>query len=140
MTRTTDLAKIHIGSTALGMDAATYRAMLRDVGDVDSARDLDELGRRKVLQHLHRLGWRATPPKDAARRDYPPERGPMIRKIDAMLLDAGRDRAYVEQGILPRMFGNSAPERLDWCSPDQLRKVIAALNYDARRRAGRSTR
>lgn len=137
MTRKTDLAKIHIARAALGMDDPTYRAMLRDVGDVDSARDLTDLGRRQVLQHLHRLGWRATPPH-AAGPDYPPERGPMIRKIHAMLLDAGRDRAYVEQGILPRMFGAAAPARLDWCSPDQLRKVIAALNYDARRRAGRS--
>lgn len=140
MTRKTDLAKIHIASAALGMETEAYRGMLREVGDVDSARDLDEQGRRRVLQHLHRLGWRAQPPAQSTRPEYPPERGPMIYKVDAMLLAAGRDRAYIEQGILPRMFGDAAPKRLEWCSPDQLRKVIAALNYDAKRRAGRAAR
>lgn len=59
--RAIELAKIHIAATALGMiqpgDRDTYLAMLREVAQVDSAAELDDAGRTKVLSHLRGCGW-----------------------------------------------------------------------------------
>ncbi len=57
--RRTELAKIHITASQLGLkskvDDSLYREMLANVGGVSSAADLDAAGRRKVLEHLDSL-------------------------------------------------------------------------------------
>lgn len=58
--RNIDLAKIHLAKKQLGLDDETYRAMLWTVARVNSAADLDQYGRSKVLQHLKSRGFKLT--------------------------------------------------------------------------------
>lgn len=139
--RTAQIAQIHVAKKALGLDEQLYRDILQDVGGHPSAADLTPLGRAKVLAHFERLGWH---PKGRPAKTVKPvrhwqtgpkpseDRAPMISKIDALLYTAQRDRTYAI-GILKRMFGAAAPERLEWATPAQLHKLIASLVYDAKR-------
>ncbi len=126
--RTRQLAAIHCRMKELGMDRETYEAMLWTVARVDSARDLDEAGRRRVLDHMRTLGG-GRRMRNADSRD----RGPLLKKIKAMLDAAGRKIEYAD-GMAKHMFGVT---RVEWCTPDQLRRIVAALVYDKRRRDAR---
>lgn len=134
--RNRDLARIHILKADLRLDDESYRDMLFAVARVRSAADLDAGGRAAVLDHLQALAGKAQ-----RRRDYPDrphnieseDRGPLLRKIEALLTDAGRPWRYV-RGMAYRMFHG---RQLEFCSAEELRKIVAALVIDARRRGGR---
>lgn len=53
-----------------------------------------------------------------------------MRKIEALLADARRPWAYAD-AIALHSFG---VERVAFCSDEQLRKIVAMLSYDQRRR------
>lgn len=130
--RRRELAKIHLAVKQLGMDDSTYRDLLQEIVQVRSAKDLDERGRRQVLDHLQALGFKS---KASARFAGRPrnitsdDRGPQLAKIEAMLAAAARPWAYVD-GMAKKMF---QVDRVGFCNPEQLRKIIAALTYDAKR-------
>jgi phage gp16-like protein len=126
--RNAQLAKIHIAIKQLGLDDETYRALLWTVARVKSSKDLDTHGRLAVLEHLKARGF-----VDRSRRRPSEDREPLVNKIRAMLHAAERADAYAD-GIAKRMFGS---ERFMWCNPAQLRKIVAALTYDQRRRAAK---
>lgn len=143
--RNRDLAKIHLGKKQLGMDDETYRAMLQFVAGVDSAADLDEAGRYKVLKHLYNRGFVAK----RGKRAHPGQprnlnsmgRGPLLRKIEALLAEKGsREGRYVSWnyalGILKRQY---QVERLEWATSEQLRGVVAALSIHGRRAGGKGS-
>ncbi len=127
--RNADLAKIHLAKKQLGLDDDIYRDMLWTLARVRSAADLDDAGRQAVLDHLKARGF-------TARRKRGPtpagDRSPLLNKVFALLGD--RPVTYAE-GILRHMYRDAAPARLEWANPEQLRKVVAALSYDKRRRA-----
>ncbi len=134
--RRAELAKIHVAKKALGLDDDTYRDMLWTVARVRSAKDLDAAGRAKVLDHLKGRGF-----KPIVKRGNRPgrphninseDRGPLLSKIEALLADAGRSWAYVNKGIVQKRFH---VDRIEFCTPEQLRKIVGMLMYDARRRA-----
>ena len=127
--RRRELAAIHIRKKERGLDDDAYRAMLRDVAGVDSARDLDAHGRQAVLQRLSER----PPRKPWAKRNT----DPMVRKVYARLGD--RPASYAV-GIMRRMFGVEAPDAIEWATGEQLHKVIAALEYDRRRKAASGAR
>lgn len=134
--RKADLAAIHIMAEQLGMitkhDDSAYRDMLWTLERKRSAADLDAGGRKRVRAHLNSLLGDRGP-----RRHYPgaphnidsAERGPLLGKIEAYLAEAGRPWSYAD-GMARKMFH---VDRLALCGPEQLRKIIAALDYDARR-------
>ncbi|RMG56323.1 MAG: regulatory protein GemA [Gammaproteobacteria bacterium] len=127
--RRSDLARIHLAKKQLGLDDEAYRDMLWTIARVRSAADLDDFGRRKVIEHLRKCG--ATFRRPGRRRPKAgKDKAPLLGKVYALLGD--RPASYAE-GILQRMYGKSAPARLEWASTEQLRKVVAALNYDKRR-------
>ncbi len=134
--RRRDLAKIHLAKKQLGLDDDTYRDMLWAVARVRSSADLDFTGLQRVLDHLQRRGFKAV----AGRKPHPgrpaninsEDRGPLLRKVEALLTDAGREWSYAD-AMAKRMFH---VERCQFCEPGQLRKLIAALSYDRKRRAG----
>lgn len=134
--RRRELAQIHIAKKQLGMDDDTYRDMLWACARVRSSGDLDYAGRQRVLEHLKRCGFAPAQPK-AGNAEWgwidraPEEKRKMLRKIIAMLRAAGRPRAYVD-AMCVKMFN---VERLEFCAPDQLHKIVSALTFDARRRA-----
>lgn len=137
--RRRELGKIHLAAKQLGMNEQTYREMLRSVAGVTSAADLDERGRHAVLDHLRAAGFRGAPARGCGYPGRPhnigsEDRGSLLRKIEALLADAGRPWAYAD-GMARRMC---RVERVAFCDPPQLGKLVAALMYDQKRRA-RST-
>ena len=136
--RNSELAMIHIGKQQIGMDDETYRAMLWACGRVHSSKDLDYAGRQKVIDHLKKCGFVVVRPKAGNKHPGRPHnidseaRGPQLRKIEALLADAGREWAYVDS-MAKRMF---QVERVSLCHEGQLQKGIAALSIDQKRRAG----
>lgn len=130
MTHKIALAKIHIAKKQLGMDDDTYRAMLRVHGGVESAKNLSPVGAAKVLAHLERCGFKPISAPKGARPVSAPSRAAQVRKIEAQLTDAGRPWTYAD--ALAKRICNI--ERIDWCEPEHLSKIIAALSYDAKRR------
>lgn len=125
------LAKIHIAKAQLGLDEDTYRALLARVAGVRSAKELSPRQIGAVLAEFQRLGWTPKPAKKAGRGTPKPaaERKALVGKIEAQLAEAGRPWAYAD-GMALKMF---KVERVEWCDTDQLRRLVAALTYDARR-------
>ena len=123
--RHAELAKIHIAKKQLALDEPTYRAMLWTIGRVESSKDLDTHGRQTLLEHLKSRGfvYRARPRPSE-------DREPLVNKIRAMLRAADRADAYAD-AMAKHMFGSA---KFTWCNPEQLRKIVAALVYDAKRR------
>jgi phage gp16-like protein len=130
--RSRELAQIHMAQAALGLDDATYRDALWTVARVRSAADLDAHGRRAVIAHFKARGWA---PRGIGRPRPAATRRPLLGKVFALLGE--RPVAYAE-AILKHMFGDAAPARLEWADSEQLRKLVAALSYDATRRRARA--
>ena len=128
--RNRELGQIHQSAAALGLDDATYRAMLHTVTGKTSAADLDWRERKRVLDHLKAKGAR---PKAKSRPAVSPDRAPLVRKIRAQLINhpTGRLPDSYADGIAKQMFG---VDNYTWCRPDQLETLIQALAVDARRR------
>ncbi len=103
-----------------------------------SAAELDHAGRAKVLAHMRACGWNPAPPKTPTpgrpRAIEGTDRSAQLRKIEALLLDAGRTWDYAH-GLAKKMF---SVERLDFVRPGDLHKLTAALEYDRRRRAAKA--
>ena len=131
------LAKIHIAKSQLGLDDETYRALLARVAGVRSAKDLSPRQIVAVIAEFERLGWKPKTARKTSRTKPNPaaERKKLVSKIEAFLAEANRPWEYAD-GMALRMF---KVERIEWCDFDQLRKVIAALSYDAKRQ-GRPVR
>lgn len=138
--RNRELAAIHVGKRALNLDDDTYRAMLWTCGRVRSSKDLDAAGRQKVIDHMRARGFER---RDGPRQIDRPELGKkpivtedrqgLVNKIEALLAAGGYSWNYARK-TAERMF----KLQLDWCWPDQLQRLVAALEYDKRRRAKRS--
>lgn len=127
-TRRRELAAIHIGAAQIGMQRDAYEDMLWAVARVRSAKDLDNAGRQRVLDHLRACGARF---KRRGRTQPAEGKAGLVGKVRAMLAAAARPDAYAD-GMAKRMFH---VERFEWCNEDQMRRLVAALNYDAKRRA-----
>ncbi len=126
--RRAELGKIHLAKKRLGLDEETYRAMLFTVARVHSARDLDEGGRRQVLEHLRARGFRGK----AKGRSTPAEsKAALLGKLRAQLTACGLSAEYLD-GMARRML---KIDRYEWGTPAQLRKLVAALAYHQNRRA-----
>jgi|SRR3990172_11659104 len=143
--RNRDLAAIHIAKAQLALDDETYRQMLYTIARVKSSADLDFAGRKRVLDHLRARGFKARPDRQqAASHQHPgrpanmdnPDRGPSLRKIEALLADAGRPWAYAD-GMARKMFH---VEKIAWCEADQLHSIIGALMIDQKRRRDRAAK
>lgn len=134
--RNRDLARIHLAKKELGLEDDTYRELLTNLTGKNSAKDLDARQRWKVLLELGKLGARAgtqgqthqgTPPKPQFSKVG------LVKKIEAQLAEAKRPWAYAH-AMAKRMF---QVDQVQWCEVDQLRRIVAALTYDAKRH-GRS--
>ena len=129
--RRRDLAKIHVGAKELGLSREDYEALLWSVGRVRTSKDLDAHGRRAVIEHMRSRGFR---PKRKGRTRPAPDRELMVAKIRALLINApggARPDSYAD-AMAQRMF---EVERFEWCKPDQLHRLIQALEVDKRRRS-----
>ncbi|WP_435100805.1 gp16 family protein [Arhodomonas sp. AD133] len=134
--RRRQLAAIHAQARRVGLDPHgdrdAYEQMLQAVAGVRSAGKLDAAGRRKVLDHLKRVGGRQRPRKaDYPNRPHNIDRQPMLTKIEALLADMGLPWRYAD-AIAKRQTGI---ERVAWLRrPDHLEGVIAALHVEQEKR------
>jgi phage gp16-like protein len=121
------LAAIHMGKKALNLDEDTYRDMLENVTGKRSAKDMsmDELV--KVIQHLDQHGFSkcefGNKPKVKQSKEA------LIGKIEAHLAEHKLHWNYA-RGIAKKMFQKDA---LEFCNEHELHKIVAALEYRARR-------
>ena len=117
--------------------------MLQAVAGVRSAADLDEAGRRTVIEHLKACGAEFRPARESGLRRKapapPPQTERQVRKIRTMLAEDGLPDAYAE-AILQRMCSHPHPVPLQWASSKQLGDVIAALSYRKKRMEKRAAR
>jgi phage gp16-like protein len=122
------LAKVHVARKQLGLDEASYRAVLARITGHNSAGDCNSGELVATLAEFERLGWS---PAAGARRD----RRPHVRKIWAIwgdlkpLLDAADDdvlRAFVRRQThsAKNPEGIGAPE---WLDGVEATKVIEGL-------------
>lgn len=130
------LSKIHIGKKQLGLDDDVYRDVLAQATGKRSCKDMDDGELAAVLNLLQQKGFGADVGAKAYQRTplHFAEQGAMMRKIGALLAQIGKSWAYAH-GIARKMFGVETVQR---CDAEQMRKVLAALNYQARREAQRA--
>ncbi|MCY1293753.1 hypothetical protein D9M68_456160 [compost metagenome] len=124
--------KLQIARRQLGLDDDVYRSILKRVAGVESSKDLGPRQIGRVLAEFERLGWQpkaSAKPKGRATPSPAPDRQALVGKIEAQLASAGRPWAYAD-AMAARMF---QVERVEWCDTDQLRRIVAALAYDAKR-------
>jgi phage gp16-like protein len=134
--RNGDLARIHIAKQQLQISEEDYRAMLWTQGRVKSSKDLDHVGRRRVLDYLVSIGFKPAPAKKAKRPARPaptPDKMKLIRRIRAQLISLERKPDEYADGIAKQMFGERAPTFFEWCTHDQLHAITAALSKQQER-------
>lgn len=132
--RNRQLGRIHAGKKALRLDDDTYRALLERITGYRSAAFLSDRHRTAVLAEMGRLGFKADA-QQARKRVFAGtpkhvKEVPLLRKIEALLADSKRPWAYAH-AMAKQMFGR---DRLEFCRPDELHKLAAALQVDANRR------
>jgi len=128
--RNIELGKIHMAAKKLGLKDDVYRDMLWNVADVRSSKDLDEQGRKKVLDHLKKCGAVF---KSNKRIKPTVGKKALISKVRAFMAEAKRPDSYAD-GMARRMFNVDCYE---WLDAGQLHKLVAALAYDATRNGRR---
>jgi phage gp16-like protein len=116
------LAKVHIAKKELGLDEATYRAVLVRVTGRESAGACGEAQLDAVLEEFKRLGWK--PPE----KRRPKSENPQVRMIWALwaeLCPSLRDgSAAALRSFCRRMTRVDDPE---WLDGKQANLVIEAL-------------
>lgn len=125
------LAKVHLLKKEIGLEDDTYREAIEALFGVRSAAGLTDDQLVRLISHLDPAGAASAGgyPGRPRNMDHP-ERGAMLRKVEALLADAGRPWAYANS-IARKMWG---VQRVEWLSGRKLHAVIAALEYDRRRR------
>lgn len=121
------LAAIHMGKKQLGLDDDIYRDMLEQVTGKRSAKDMSDDDLVKVIQHLDQLGF--------SKRDFGVKpkvrlsKEALIGKIEAHLAENKLHWNYAK-GISKQMFQKEA---LEFCTENQLWRIVAALEYRKKR-------
>lgn len=132
--RTTLLAKIHVAKRDMALSEEVYRDILQTRHGVQSAASLSLAQMKSLIQHFKRLGWQTNSKPDRRPGTKPgsPVEGKraLLSKIEAQLAEVEKPWAYAD-GIARRVC---KVDLVAWCTPAQLRKIVAALNYDAQRR------
>ncbi len=136
--RRRDIARIHILAKTLGLSDDERRDVMFVIARARSCADLDFTGLARVRAHFEQrardLGKLAPHRPGRPRRMHDADRGPMLRKVEALLLDADRPWNYAH-AMAKRMFH---VERIEFCTPYQLHGLIGALMQDQKRRASRA--
>lgn len=136
--RKKELARIHVYRQLLGLDDETYRDLLMKLTGKRSAGDMDTKERWQVINHMKALVYGESP-----RKGYPgkpknmgrPDIGPMLSKIEALLAEANQPWKYADS-MSKRMY---KVEKVQWCTPEQLHKIVAALVYNAKKQGRRTS-
>lgn len=131
--RNRQLGRIHQAKKALALDDDTYRALLERVTGKRSSADMTAAERNQVLAEFARLGFKTDEQQGRTRvfAAKPKVMTPLLGKCEALLADSKRPWAYAH-AMARRMFNVT---RVEWLKPDQLHRLVAALQVDANRAA-----
>ncbi|WP_066568085.1 gp16 family protein [Snodgrassella sp. CFCC 13594] len=124
------IAKIKIGQTQLGLDDATYRALLERVTGHRSCTEMDVGQLESVLAAMRSQGFTPTSPTKHKRPSARTSADPMLRKVGALLADNKLPWNYAH-GMARKMF---RVDRVQWLNDEHMHKLIAALQIYANRR------
>lgn len=119
------MAKIHVAKSQLKMDDDTYRAMLLNITGRASCVTLNLVQLQRVLSHLEERGFKATRKHLGKKPMHFVDKTPMMNKLSVLLANYNKSWAYAD-GMAKRMFQK---ERVQFLNADELRRLIAALNY-----------
>ena len=137
---------IHVAKKQLGLSDEEYRDILSvHGGGAGSSRDLSQEQFKMVMKHFERCGFKqlykprsdedhrleACATKAPDLRSLPREKQGVMALIGLTLGKLEKSWDYA-RGIARRMIGQ---ERLEWCSKEELQKVLAALVYASRQDA-----
>lgn len=134
-TRKQLIQKIHIGKSELKMNQEDYVCFLLETVDKHSCSVMSERELMQVLQAMKQKGFKVKAQKEKIFGKRPtasqsnPYRQQLINKIEAQLTNMNKPWSYVH-AICKRSFGIN---RLQWCSDEQLHKVIQMLAVSAYR-------
>ncbi|HDL8284761.1 TPA: regulatory protein GemA [Yersinia enterocolitica] len=122
---------IHVGKSALAWDDETYRDVVyRLTGKTSSAKCSIEQQER-IVAYMRAHGFEPKPTKQYGRRpSVPATKETVLKKIEALLADAGRPWSYAES-MAQHMF---KVRYVDWLPLERLTKLMQALIIDAKRR------
>lgn len=129
------IAKIKIAQKELGLDDATYRALLERVTGKRSCTECSLTELECVVEDLRQHGF--VPKKTAGRRPSCRESASnMMRKIEALLLENGWTWNYAH-GTAKKMFN---VDRVEWLFDSNMHKLVAALQISANRKKKEKTK
>lgn len=134
--RRNDLAKIHIAKKDLGWDEAFYRSILWSVCRVKSSAELDFGGRKRLLAHMVKCGWKVRrQPKD--RVQAADSQSKMVRGLWLELHELGYVDDPSESALAAWVKRETKVEALQWLNTAQAQQTIEKLKQwrdrDARR-------
>lgn len=124
------IALLHVAKAQLGLSEELYREMLGSVG-VYSSVQLNTKQYNDLMSRLESGGFRVVGGANGTSRRNEiqghhlssPERKRLLGKIDKLVEAMNLSPTYA-LGIARRMWG---VDKLTWCTPQQLRAVVAAL-------------
>ena len=117
------LAKIHIGKKSLGLDDATYRALLRQLTGKESAATMGNWELEKVLRHMTRAGVAFTKKEGSERSSQAAK----IRALWGEMAALGAVREGGEHTLGAWLQGRFRVDRPEWLSPRQAQTAIESL-------------
>ena len=128
---------LQVARRQLGWSQADYDAAVKERFGVASGKDLTQGQFKELLRHLEKCGFRYQGPgrvKKAPPIDRQPERKQaVLGAVAGALQRLGKEWRYAD-AIARKMFGI---DMLAWCDEEQIRKVLAALEYKRRKDEGR---
>lgn len=132
--RAREIKLIHVARRELGLDDATYRAVLQTVAGVASSSDLDWQGRKKLLDHFKQKGFKVKSkvtqktPANNHKGNQPLE--PQYLKILAMwanLHNCGAVRVNTESAVRIYIKRMTGCDDYLFCNGKQIETVIESL-------------
>ena len=111
--RKRDLAQIHIAKSQLGMSDDDYRAMLMSRFNVSSASKLDWLGRKSLIDHFKKLGFKVVA-KNGTRTLDQSHDSRKVRALWLMLHALGQVRDPSEAALAAYVKRMSKVDALRW--------------------------
>lgn len=124
--RRREIQLIKIAQKQLGMDDDGYRALLWRVAQVKSSTELDSVGRKAVLEHMEKCGWKRTgKPQTRALADDPQSQ--KIRALWLQLHAADKVRNPSEEALAAFVKRQHGVAALQWLSAAQAQKLIEEL-------------
>lgn len=116
----------------IGMSEAERHRLVKEITGKESLKDCNVAQLNQVVDKLGPGGHPGNP------KTHRPGAGDLLAKIEAQLADMKLSWGYAK-AILKRVSGHAPTpgagvDRLEWATPDQLTKVVAALAYEQQKR------